>query len=122
MRLIVIASGLLLALIPRESQAQSYDWFLGDQHNGTGKFSFGTFTRSRNGSIIGSGTVYRHDGRALILRGNEKNKIFSVTYMEDGIQKTEAVAIGNLRKRTTSIYRGSFTSDGKTYQFGAIQK
>jgi hypothetical protein len=41
--------------------------------------------------------------------------------MEEGVQKVESIQIRDLRSRTVSICRGSFTASGP-YQFGAIQR
>lgn len=94
---------------------------MGDQKRGTGKFIFGTITRQSNGNISGTGIAYRHNNRPYTLRGNENTKVFTFTYVDDGRVKNTSIRIANLRKRTVSTYRGSFTSSGP-YQFGAIQK
>jgi len=101
--------------------AQSYDWFLGDQKSGTGKFVFGAFTRGSSGIISGTGIVYRHSNRPLTLQGSEITKRFTIRYVEDGVRKVESIQIRDLRRRTVSTYRGSFTASGP-YQFGAIQR
>ena len=121
MRLVRVLICFLGFILSGQVRAQSYDWFLGDQKAGTGKFVFGTFTLASNGIISGTGVVYRHNNRPLILRGSEKTKVFTVQYVEDGRQKTESITIRDLRKRTVSTYRGSFLSSGP-YQFGAIQR
>jgi len=117
---LVLALGSLL-LVPLSGVAQGYDWFLGDQKRGTGKFIFGTFTRQSNGNISGTGIAYRHNNRPYTLQGNENTRIFTFTYVEDGTRKNTKIRISDLRKRTVSTYRASFTTSGP-YQFGAIQK
>lgn len=108
-------------ILSGQAGAQGYDWFLGDQKAGTGKFIFGTFTRQSNGNINGTGIAYRHNNRPYTLRGNENTKVFSFTYLEDGRLKTTSIRIADLKKRVVSTYRGSFISSGP-YQFGAIQR
>ena len=111
----------LLYAAPSTGRAQGFDWFMGDQKSGTGKFIFGTITRQSNGNISGTGIAYRHNNRPYTLQGNENTKVFTFTYVEDGKRKNTKIRISDLRKRTVSTYRGSFTSSGP-YQFGAIQK
>jgi hypothetical protein len=104
-----------------EVDAQKYDWLLGDKKSGSGKLVFGVFALRNSGLMSGARIVYRHNSRYLTLQGSEISKNFTIWSMEEGVQKVESIQIRDLRSRTVSICRGSFTASGP-YQFGAIQR
>jgi hypothetical protein len=128
MKLIVIG---LVALLAGSSagicQTTSFDWFIGDKAAGTGKFIFGTFTRFSNGDIRGSGISYRHanregtQGGRITLSGNDFSKRFRTTSYEGGVKQQYDGKL-DLRVRTVRTYRATFTSEGKRYEMGAIQR
>ena len=128
MKLVVI--GLVALLVGSSAgfcQTTSFDWFIGDKAAGTGKFIFGTFTRFSNGDIRGSGISYRHANRVgtrggrITLSGNDITKQFRTTSYEDGVAQHYNGRI-SFRIRTVRTYRATFTSEGKPYEMGAIQR